>query len=121
MSVAVLNCLSLLLFKQKAAYERRVSDWSSDVCSTDLVVRRDMHRLQPADEYRLAAGRGGGEDRGATERVAGAVDGNAGGRHAVQPDADLTCRAEGKGNGELRGAAVAVIGDRKSTRLNSSH
>src|SRR3546814_5348108 len=26
-------------FKQKTAYEMRISDWSSDVCSSDLVVR----------------------------------------------------------------------------------
>src|SRR3546814_8720345 len=25
------------LFKQKTAYEMRISDWSSDVCSSDLV------------------------------------------------------------------------------------
>src|SRR3546814_6865767 len=25
-------------FKQKTAYERRISDWSSDVCSSDLPV-----------------------------------------------------------------------------------
>src|SRR3546814_19899165 len=27
-----------LFFKQKTAYEMRISDWSSDVCSSDLVV-----------------------------------------------------------------------------------
>src|SRR3546814_12686857 len=27
------------MFKQKTAYEMRISDWSSDVCSTDLAVR----------------------------------------------------------------------------------
>src|SRR3546814_11754243 len=27
-----------LLFKQKTAYEMRISDWSSDVCSSDLAV-----------------------------------------------------------------------------------
>src|SRR3546814_8026500 len=27
-----------LCFKQKTAYERRISDWSSDVCSSDLIV-----------------------------------------------------------------------------------
>src|SRR3546814_7019623 len=27
------------LFKQKTAYEWRISDWSSDVCSSDLVAR----------------------------------------------------------------------------------
>src|SRR3546814_10682649 len=26
----------LLFFKQKTAYEMRISDWSSDVCSSDL-------------------------------------------------------------------------------------
>src|SRR3546814_3428356 len=28
----------LLFFKQKTAYEMRISDWSSDVCSSDLDV-----------------------------------------------------------------------------------
>src|SRR3546814_6664453 len=33
-------CFSLLFFffKQKTAYEMRISDWSSDVCSSDLLV-----------------------------------------------------------------------------------
>src|SRR3546814_4018587 len=26
-------------FKQKTAYEMRISDWSSDVCSSDLIYR----------------------------------------------------------------------------------
>src|SRR3546814_4068731 len=30
----------LFFFKQKTAYEMRISDWSSDVCSSDLVERR---------------------------------------------------------------------------------
>src|SRR3546814_5164409 len=29
-------CCSLFFFKQKTAYEMRISDWSSDVCSSDL-------------------------------------------------------------------------------------
>src|SRR3546814_6253599 len=32
----------LLFFKQKTAYERRISDWSSDVCSSDLNTLVDM-------------------------------------------------------------------------------
>src|SRR3546814_6799454 len=28
------------LFKQKTAYEMRISDWSSDVCSSDLSLNR---------------------------------------------------------------------------------
>src|SRR3546814_4238888 len=31
--------LSFFFFKQKTAYEMRISDWSSDVCSSDLQVR----------------------------------------------------------------------------------
>src|SRR3546814_805579 len=35
----------LLFFKQKAAYEMRISDWSSDVCSSDL--RQRVGLLEP--------------------------------------------------------------------------
>src|SRR3546814_15648186 len=31
-------CFSFFFFKQKTAYEMRISDWSSDVCSSDLLV-----------------------------------------------------------------------------------
>src|SRR3546814_9509994 len=35
------QCVSVFLFfKQKTAYEMRISDWSSDVCSSDLPTRR---------------------------------------------------------------------------------
>src|SRR3546814_1742493 len=30
-------CFLFFFFKQKSAYEMRISDWSSDVCSSDLV------------------------------------------------------------------------------------
>src|SRR3546814_3715066 len=29
-------CVLFFFFKQKTAYEMRISDWSSDVCSSDL-------------------------------------------------------------------------------------
>src|SRR3546814_4520026 len=29
-------CIGFFFFKQKTAYEMRISDWSSDVCSSDL-------------------------------------------------------------------------------------
>src|SRR3546814_9898510 len=31
-------CLFCFFFKQKTAYEMRISDWSSDVCSSDLLL-----------------------------------------------------------------------------------
>src|SRR3546814_4233935 len=30
--------LCFFFFKQKTAYEMRISDWSSDVCSSDLIM-----------------------------------------------------------------------------------
>src|SRR3546814_10790336 len=32
----------VFFFKQKTAYEMRISDWSSDVCSSDLTVAENM-------------------------------------------------------------------------------
>src|SRR3546814_10404201 len=31
-------CVFCFFFKQKTAYEMRISDWSSDVCSSDLMM-----------------------------------------------------------------------------------
>src|SRR3546814_20904315 len=36
----------LFLFKQKTAYEMRISDWSSDVCSSDLAGEEHNRELQ---------------------------------------------------------------------------
>src|SRR3546814_4102882 len=38
-------CIALcfFFFKQKTAYEMRISDWSSDVCSSDLAFTGDQH------------------------------------------------------------------------------
>src|SRR3546814_4435548 len=36
-------------FKQKTAYEMRISDWSSDVCSSDLVQLDDDGDVPSAD------------------------------------------------------------------------
>src|SRR3546814_9452987 len=38
MSLGWLCILCFFFFKQKTAYEMRISDWSSDVCSSDLDV-----------------------------------------------------------------------------------
>src|SRR3546814_4542153 len=34
---AATRVYSVFFFKQKTAYEMRISDWSSDVCSSDLI------------------------------------------------------------------------------------
>src|SRR3546814_9217561 len=40
-----------VFFKQKTAYEMRISDWSSDVCSSDLAGRlaAEIHRIARLD------------------------------------------------------------------------
>src|SRR3546814_10264832 len=53
-------CLACFFFKQKTAYERRISDWSSDVFSADLVRR---HPIQPRDQP-ARGGAHGGDCRG---------------------------------------------------------
>src|SRR3546814_4910336 len=41
--VLIVVCVScVFFFKQKTAYEMRISDWSSDVCSSDLAVRAEL-------------------------------------------------------------------------------
>src|SRR3546814_2158360 len=35
----------VFFFKQKTAYELRISDWSSDVCSSDLNLRDGLLRV----------------------------------------------------------------------------
>src|SRR3546814_2888232 len=40
--------LLFFFFKQKTAYEMRISDWSSDVCSSDLeIIGRDLKPQRP--------------------------------------------------------------------------
>src|SRR3546814_19822984 len=36
-------------FKQKTAYEMRISDWSSDVCSSDLQLSQEFQLLYESD------------------------------------------------------------------------
>src|SRR3546814_8469847 len=53
LSTVVCVCSFLFLFKQKTAYEMRISDWSSDVCSSDL--KEKWGRLTD-DELDMMAG-----------------------------------------------------------------
>src|SRR3546814_1447507 len=40
----VFNFFIFFFFKQKTAYEMRISDWSSDVCSSDLHIHKGSGR-----------------------------------------------------------------------------
>src|SRR3546814_4973497 len=64
--VLFLFCVLFFFFKQKTAYEMRISDWSSDVCSSDLVEFAVVEEHQPVGRQRrdltaqLAADRSSG-------------------------------------------------------------
>src|SRR3546814_10459979 len=96
-----LSCFLLFFFKQTTAYEMRISDWSSDVCSSDLISSpntpglRDLQHGAALDELLAAAQ----EARGSTPLFL-----------KVAPDLDLQA---------IDAIARAAI-DRKSTRLNYS-
>src|SRR3546814_7844968 len=61
----------VFFFKQKTAYEMRISDWSSDVCSSDLartvgepeLVARDMRHRPGGVAIGAEVGAAGGVDR----------------------------------------------------------
>src|SRR3546814_7687007 len=106
-------------FKQKTAYEMRISDWSSDVCSSDLAAGAVV--AQGAQHVELVIAQGvvlrrlvrivlGLEQRG----LRGAAGGG--------PAEPVVARAPHQRAiaAPLR-PRLAGVGDRKSPRLNSSH
>src|SRR3546814_7210766 len=102
------------VFKQKTAYEMRISNWSSDVCSSDLdnaaeEVREVVQQVRPS----LLQFHGDEDDafcRGFGVPYVKAIGmGNA----LVGDAVALQVR--------YPGAAAFLFEDRKSTRLNSSH
>src|SRR3546814_2386231 len=46
-------CVVFVFFKQKTAYEMRISDWSSDVCSSDLIEHQRSLVTRPCAGYNL--------------------------------------------------------------------
>src|SRR3546814_8722430 len=112
-------------FKQKTAYEMRISDWSSDVCSSDLVDHR--HHARGRQRHPLVG-----------QAVAEVVAHDAHRAHDVVEVHQRLAHAHHHHVGELalfvRHVAQVLRGDpdladdlgggkvdRKSTRLNSSH
>src|SRR3546814_5826638 len=105
-------------FKQKTAYEMRISDWSSDVCSSDLLAQQGCDR-QVTDAAR-AAHRVGALDRIGDDQFLEfrRLDPRhrAARQHAMADIGDHFL-----GPGRLERVRGRGSGDRKSTRMNSSH
>src|SRR3546814_3661991 len=114
----------VFFFKQKTAYEMRISDWSSDVCSSDLERRRGDIDFGTDDDRRDA----GQDIADRTADAAGDDPHHQRGKGRNAPRQRLR-RAEHGIGGEPDGVGPfeqlplppAFGGDRKSTRLNSSH
>src|SRR3546814_10390893 len=53
--------LNVVFFNQKTAYEMRISDWSSDVCSSDLCVQGATEDISCAADAGNAAEPNGAE------------------------------------------------------------
>src|SRR3546814_3933610 len=106
-------------FKQKTAYEMRISDWSSDVCSSDLLrkillpaVRIECGELRVVERLR-------GSEQPQKPRTILTQTGKLCGRHidpwGTHAAPGIAVRIQDKG------ATIRHLKDRKSTRLNSSH
>src|SRR3546814_2909276 len=101
--------LVCVFFKQKTAYEMRISDWSSDVCSSDL---RIVHHL--LDRVRVESAR---RDDDEAQRVADQMD-----ERLVLEQFRILLKDRRTGRVlDMRFDRDRPFGDRKSTRLNSSH
>src|SRR3546814_3265140 len=67
----------VFFFKQKTAYEMRISDWSSDVCSSDLLVQGQVfrHRVDAFEHVLLqAAGFAAFDQQGDSFQADGALE-----------------------------------------------
>src|SRR3546814_724275 len=74
----------LFFFKQKTAYEVRISDWSSDVCSSDLAPAWRARRL-PVRQFDLRRHAGRGELAARCDAVIRAAGGPRCAGHHLQP------------------------------------
>src|SRR3546814_9672603 len=119
----------MFFFKQKTAYEMRISDWSSDVCSSDLAIgaRGEDEGKQDVREHAPNLRRAGGElldlpRRQVLEQLRDHLLGDARRRQQVKPLLDaLALKAHIRKHLErLRRFQAAKRIDRKSTRLNYS-
>src|SRR3546814_8842632 len=106
--------LIFCFFKQKTAYEMRIGDWSSDVCSSDLKAFESF--VQNIPFYGFAAMC---LDHPTVQAMIPRVSDRRIVTYGFSPQADV------RGvDVEVTAAGsrfTAVIADRKSTRLNSSH
>src|SRR3546814_1282882 len=133
--LSVYSTSFFFFFKQKTAYEMRISDWSSDVCSSDLMANRKKPGTPGKDSEvgYCRPPKAGQFKKGQSGNPAGKRPGTKHLGALLDRELDMTIAVTEGGKiiriskRELMVKAVvntAVKGDlrdRKSTRLNSSH
>src|SRR3546814_5531394 len=80
MCICSVFLIYFFFFKQKTAYEMRISDWSSDVCSSDLRKRNHSDKSAAQANARQEAQRG--------EMLEGFCSGAGEGRHGRDNQSD---------------------------------
>src|SRR3546814_6328057 len=117
---------AVFFFKQKTAYEMRISDWSSDVCSSDLAeICEDFWAAIPPSSYGALAGAYVCCNLSASNIVIGKARERAmlAAAQSARSVSAYVYSAAGPGESttDLAWDGQGQIQDRKSTRLNSSH
>src|SRR3546814_6130155 len=84
--LSVVVFLYFFFFKQKTAYEMRISDWSSDVCSSDLLHQSDtsvvpVHQRRDGQADRQIDGHHCAD---ALDRLTGLVEAGVRHRHQIR-------------------------------------
>src|SRR3546814_10633564 len=127
MMVCGIKC-RIFFFKQKTAYEMRISDWSSDVCSSDLEGKKTDSRLlfvySNAPQNVIVRNDSGVKSLADLKgkRFNPGLKGS-----ATEKTAEAVFKALGIAPEFVRGSTTDIVDavkdnrDRKSTRLNSSH
>src|SRR3546814_7172965 len=87
-------------FKQKTAYEMRISDWSSDVCSSDLGRRARCQHGEEAEQPDAAERRRLQRRRRERPDRAQQIPGKAGEEPGAQPFAEQPAGGEGEEAGD---------------------
>src|SRR3546814_9803811 len=101
-------------FKQKTAYEMRISDWSSDVCSSDLQFGHSHDHAEATTLFDPAT-------RALLKSALDAMWQSEGLLRQGQPAAALPHAYQALRFIKQVQQASRIYLDRKSTRLNSSH
>src|SRR3546814_9011935 len=109
-----MSLLIIFFFKQKTAYEMRISDWSSDVCSSDLQEQAEHQPPQAAVLHQRKGhddGCGGGDGVGPEDEPGAFEGGSPDHQYGTDP---IDRRRRAQQPYEFADPLVLIAVDRKS-------